>query len=289
MTRPVSIVTGAASGIGRRMAVSLYRAGHRVLAADLDAAGLKRLSEEHGWESDRNVVLRTLDVRSAAGWEELVQLSVQRFGRLDVLLNVAGFLRPGYVHETDPATLDLHIDVNVKGVMYGTRAAARQMIRQAGGHIVNVASIAAVSHTPGLAAYCASKHAVRGFTLSVAHELARHGVAVSVFCPDAVETPMLTLQESYDEAAMTFASRRALTLDEVEGALHRVLDERPLEVVLDVPLSGRAFGAKLGNLFPKLVSAALGRIVEQGRSAQKQRLAHGHPEGHDGGKVRGAS
>jgi 3-oxoacyl-[acyl-carrier protein] reductase len=271
MTRPVSIVTGAASGIGKRMALSLYRAGHRVAAVDIDEDGLERAAEEHGFATDRNVLRRRLDVRDASAWDELVDLVVQRFGRLDTLMNVAGFLRPGYIHETDAATLSMHVDVNVKGVMFGTRAAARQMVLQGAGHVVNVASIAGVSHVPGLSAYCASKHAVRGFSLSVAHELAAHGVAVSVFCPDAVETPMLTLQETFSEAAMTFGARRALTLDEVEKALHRVLAERPLELFIDVPLTGRALAAKLANVFPKLTAFAMDRVAERGRAVQRRR------------------
>jgi NAD(P)-dependent dehydrogenase (short-subunit alcohol dehydrogenase family) len=271
VTRPVSIVTGAASGIGKRMALSLYRAGHCIVAVDIDAGGLERAADEHGFATDRNVLSRRLDVRDAAGWDELLDVTVRRFGRLDTLMNVAGFLRPGYVHETEAATLALHIDVNVKGVVFGTRAAARHMVREGRGHIVNVASIAGVSHVPGLSAYCASKHAVRGFSLSVAHELSPHGVAVSVFCPDAVETPMLTLQETYAEAAMTFGARRALSLDEVEDALQRVLRERPLELFVDVPLSGRALGARIANVFPKLTTLAMQRIAQRGRAVQRVR------------------
>lgn len=271
MTRPVSIVTGAASGIGKRMALSLYRAGHRVVAVDIDADGLERAADEHGFATDRNVLSRRLDVRDAAAWDELLDVTVRRFGGVDTLMNVAGFLRPGYVHETDATTLALHIDVNVKGVMFGTRAAARHMVSQGHGHIVNVASLAGVGHVPGLSPYCASKHAVRGFSLSVAHELSAHGVAVSVFCPDAVETPMLTLQETYSEAAMTFGARRALTLDEVEHALHRVLEERPLESLVDVPLSGRALGAKIANVFPKLTALAMASIARRGRAVQRMR------------------
>lgn len=271
--RSVSIVTGAASGIGRQMARALYRRGHRVVAVDIDGGGLERLVAENDWKSEAAVMTRVLDVRNSAGWTELVGATVERFGRLDTLLNVAGFLRPGYTKEVDPAEFDLHLDVNAKGVMYATRAAARQMVGQGAGHIVNVASIAGLSHVPGLAAYCASKHAVRGFSLSVAHELSRFGVAVTVVCPDAVETPMLTLQEDYPEAAMTFGARRALTLDEVERALLRVLRERPLEVVLDVPFSGRAVAAKLANLFPRLTGLAIGRILRSGRATQDRRRA----------------
>ncbi|HVW26839.1 MAG TPA: SDR family oxidoreductase [Polyangiaceae bacterium] len=273
MARTVSIVTGAASGIGKRMALSLYRAGHHVVAVDVDADGLERAAEEQGFATDRGVLRKQLDVRDADAWDELVLVVVRRFGRLDTLLNVAGFLRPGYVHEANAATLALHVDVNVKGVIFGTRAAARHMVQQGSGHVVNVASIAGVSHVPGLSAYCASKHAVRGFSLSVAHELSPHGVAVSVFCPDAVETPMLTLQETYSEAAMTFGARRALSLDEVEEALHRVLAERPLELFIDVPLTGRALAAKLANVFPKLTRVAMEGVMKRGR-AEQQRRAH---------------
>jgi 3-oxoacyl-[acyl-carrier protein] reductase len=241
------------------------------VAVDIDAEGLERAADEHGFATDRNVLSRRLDVRDPAAWDEVVDVAVRRFGRLDTLMNIAGFLRPGYVHETDATTLALHVDVNVKGVIFGTRAAARHMVSRGNGHIVNVASIASVSHVPGLSAYCASKHAVRGFSLSVAHELSAHGVAVSVFCPDAVETPMLTLQERYAEAAMTFGARRALTLDEVEDALQRLLRERPLELFVDVPLSGRALGARIANVFPRLTTLAMGRIAKRGRAVQRIR------------------
>jgi 3-oxoacyl-[acyl-carrier protein] reductase len=267
---PVAIVTGAASGIGRQMASALRGLRYRVIAADIDEAGLERIKREE-WGADADVLIEVLDVRNVERWESLVETAVARFGQLDTLLNVAGFLRPGYVHDMTPELLDMHVDVNVKGVMYGTRAAARQMMRQRRGHIVNVASIAGISHVPGLSAYCASKHAVRGFSLSVAHELSRHGVAVTVFCPDAVETPMLTLQEAYPEAAMTFGARRPLTLAEVEKALLEALVARPLEVVLDVPLSFRAIGARLANFFPSLTALAAPRIARTGRALQERR------------------
>jgi 3-oxoacyl-[acyl-carrier protein] reductase len=271
--RPISLVSGAASGIGRHMARVLQRAGHRVILIDLDTKGLERFVHEQGSEHDRDVVVEAHDVRDARGWDALVGRAVERFGRIDFVLNIAGYLRPGYVHEMEAEFLERHMDVNAKGVMFATRAAARQMIRQRSGHILNVASIAGISHVPGLSAYCASKHAVRGFSLAVAHELSRHGVAVTVFCPDAVETPMLTLQEEYPEAAMTFGAGRGLSLEEVEDALVRAMQERPLEVVLDVPGSGRAAGARLANMFPKLAALAVERILAKGRDTQRQRSA----------------
>jgi 3-oxoacyl-[acyl-carrier protein] reductase len=253
------------------MARVLHRAGHRVVLIDVDEERLVNLSAEQGWQHDRAVCLERLDVRDAEGWIALVDRAANRFGQIDFMLNIAGYLKPGYVHETDAETFSRHLDINAKGVMFATRAVAPILIAQGYGHILNVASIAGISHVPGLSAYCASKHAVRGFSLAIAHELARHGVAVTVICPDAVETPMLTLQETYPEAAMTFGAGRALTLEEVERALLRAMRDRPLEVLLDVPGSGRGVGARLANMFPRLTGLAVERIVERGRAVQQQR------------------
>jgi len=270
---PSTIVSGAASGIGRQMAIALVREGHRVALTDINERGLDQLLREQGWTGRGDVMTYVLDARDAAGWHALVQRTVERFGSLDNMLNVAGYLSAGNVIDLDVAEIDKHIDINVKGVMYATHAGARQMSTQRQGHILNVASIAGISHVPGLAAYCASKHAVRGFSLSVAHELRKHGVQVTVFCPDAVETPMLVQQQDRPEAAMTFGGRRPLSLNEVERAILRAMRERPLELLVDVPGTGRAFGARLANMFPKLTALAEERIRAQGEKAQARRMA----------------
>ncbi|HEX4479091.1 MAG TPA: SDR family oxidoreductase [Polyangiaceae bacterium] len=269
--RPVSIVSGAASGIGRHMAQALHRAGHRLVLVDIDEAGLDRTAALGGFERDSAVWQRRLDVRDAAGWAETAAGTVERFGHVDYLFNIAGYLRPGNVHEMSPELFALHLDVNAKGVMFATRAVTPLMIARGSGHVLNVASIAGLSHVPGLSAYCASKHAVRGFSLAIAHELRPHGVHVTVLCPDAVETPMLALQEAYPEAAMTFGAGRGLTLTEVESAVFRAMRDRPLEVVLEVPGSGRALGAKLSNLFPSLTAKFASRIIQKGKAVQRER------------------
>jgi 3-oxoacyl-[acyl-carrier protein] reductase len=271
-SRPVSIVSGAASGIGQRMAHALHRAGHRLVLVDINEAGLARTVAHGGMDTDSNVWQRPLDVRDAAGWMDTAAGAVQRFGQVDYLFNIAGFLRPGNAHETPVDILAMHLDVNAKGVLFATRAVAPLMVARGAGHIINIASIAGLSHVPGLAAYCASKHAVRGFSLSIAHELSPLGVHVTTFCPDAVETPMLTLQEKYPEAAMTFGAGRGLTLDEVEAALFRAMKDKPLEVLLEVPRSGRALGARLANLFPGLTARFASQIIRKGKATQSERL-----------------
>lgn len=241
------VLTGCASGIGRHLAATLSDRGHRILATDLDEKALTAEAERRGWRADR-VLLRKLDVRSEEDWDAALEAAIAGFGGVDVVLNIAGVLRPGYVHELTAEDIDLHLDVNVKGVVLGTRAAARRMIPARRGHIINFGSLASLVPVPGLSLYSASKFAVRGFSLAAATELLPYGIAVTAVLPDAVETPMLDLQVNYAEAAMTFSGDRALTVEEIETLLvEQVLPERPLEVT--IPASRGAI-ARLVNAAP---------------------------------------
>src|SRR5262245_23085407 len=123
----VMVLTGAGSGIGRHLAGRLLGEGHRVVATDLDRDRLRAAAREDGWPDDR-ALLRAQDVRAAAEWPGVVDLAVSTWGALDVTLNVAGVLRPSAVHAHDAADVDLHLDVNAKGVIHGTRAAAARMV-----------------------------------------------------------------------------------------------------------------------------------------------------------------
>ena len=265
------IVSGAASGIGRHMAGVLFAAGHNLVLTDINAAGLESFATEHGCTSSPRVHSVVMDARDAAGWRALVDDCIERFGSLDMMLNIAGYLKPGLVEATDSEDVDRHMDINAKGVMYATQAGAAVMVRAGRGHIVNVASLAGVAPIAGLALYSASKHAVRGYSLAAGMELRARGVHVSVVCPDAVETPMLQLQERYDEAAMTFSGGRGLTLHEVEVAILDVLRHKPLERLLPLPRSGRALAAQLGGLFPGLASKLTGVLRARGQKVQAER------------------
>lgn len=265
--RTVSLVTGAASGIGRRLVARLLERGQRVVATDVNEEGLHVAAEEDGWSD--SVVLRTLDVRRNDQWRDVTDFAVQQLERLDLVFNVAGYLRPARTPDYTEDDVHMHFDVNVKGVIFGTRAAARVMIAQGHGHIVNVASLAGVAPIPGLTLYSASKFAVRGFSLAAAQDLKPRGVFVTAVCPDAVQTPMLDLQVDYEEAALTFSGDRTLTADDVcDAILGPVLNKRPVELLL--PMHRGAL-AKIANVAPA-VAAGLDPILRnKGAKAQQSR------------------
>ena len=245
------LITGCASGIGLKLTDRLFREGHRILATDINETGLRAAARVHGWDKSGGMMLASHDVRSPDSWEACVQSVVKKWGQLDVLLNIAGILIPGYSHEVDEAQIVKHLDINVKGVMLGTSVAGRHMVARRSGHIVNMASLAGVTPVPGLAVYSGSKHAVRGFSLSAALDFKEHGVDVSVVCPDAVDTPMLDLQKDYEEASLTFSGPKPLTADEVVSAIVKeVLPNKTLETLLAPEYSGRAQIARMASLFP---------------------------------------
>ena len=269
----VMVLTGCASGIGRHLATELFRRGHRLLVSDLDRASLETEARSR-WNDPDRVEIQKLDVRDREAWERVIASVVARWGRVDVVLNVAGYLAAGWAHEASGEVVERTIDVNVKGVIYGTTAAARQMIKQQSGHIINIASLAAVAAVPGIAVYAASKHAVRGFSLAVAQELRPHGIAVTTVCPALVDTPMLDTQVVRPEAALTFATARPLSVEEVAAAvLGRGLEDRPLELFVTVPRTGQVLLSKLGNAFPALAARLADRLMQRGRENQA-RLSH---------------
>jgi 3-oxoacyl-[acyl-carrier protein] reductase len=256
-------VTGAASGIGRALASAIARRGDALIATDRDLAALERAAAP--WPRDR-VWLRRLDVTDADAWEAIVAVAEQHAGPIDVLVNVAGFLLPGWTHEIDESAFDKHFDVNVKGVVLGMRAVLPGMIARRAGHVINVASLAALAPIPGIALYSASKYAVRAYSLAAAQELKPHGVDVTIVCPDAVRTPMLELQRDYEEAAMTFSGPRVLEPEEVVRAILDATVSRPLEVYLP---RHRGWLARAADLVPRAAMRIGPMLSKRGRARQK--------------------
>ncbi|NJL26938.1 MAG: SDR family NAD(P)-dependent oxidoreductase [Thermoanaerobaculia bacterium] len=258
-------VTGSASGIGRHLTQVLLDRGAEVWATDVDPSGLEALQNEHGTEK---LHVRRLDVTDPAAWRAVFG-EAEAAGPVDVLLNVAGYLRPGHLVDATDADVDRHFDVNVKGVALGTRTAARAMRARGRGHVINFASLAAMAPIPGLTLYSASKFAVRALSLAAAEELRPLGIAVTALCPDAVQTPMLDLQVGYDEAALTFSAPRILSVEDVARVvLGPVLSKRPLVVCLPWH---RGWLARFADLFPRVSRWLAPALRRKGRQAQAAR------------------
>jgi 3-oxoacyl-[acyl-carrier protein] reductase len=136
-------------------------------------------------------VLKRGDVTAAADAQAMVDACVGAFGRLDILVNSAGVLKEGFLMMAPDRDLADTMGANVMGMMYVTRAAIRQMIKQKDGAIVNVSSVAAERGLPGQAAYAASKGAVNALTRQLSRELARWNIRVNAVAPGAIETHML--------------------------------------------------------------------------------------------------
>ena len=245
----VAVITGSASGIARGLTNRLLREGCRVIATDINEQGLLATSKELDWPAER-VRLLQLDVRDREGWDVVIERAVQEWGRVEMVFNIAGYGVGGNIHELDPAEIDRVIDINLKGVINGTRAAARVMVKQGYGQIVNLASVAGLFPVPGLNLYCASKFAVRGFSLSVAQELKPFGITVTVVEPATIKTPMVANAVEQKEAVSLF-SFPLLEVDQLADIiLKRAIGGKQREVVL--PVQAAAF-SKISGLFPGLV------------------------------------
>jgi NAD(P)-dependent dehydrogenase (short-subunit alcohol dehydrogenase family) len=185
-----SVVTGAASGIGRATALELGRRHGRVALVDRDAAALEGVATEVR-ELGARVLVGVLDVRDAAALDRFADEVARELGGVDLLVSSAGIALVGAFASTTAADFDELFAVNVHGTANLCRAFVPSMIRRAaGGHVVTLSSAAAFATPKGLVAYGATKHAVLGLTLGLADELAEHGIGVSAVCPGFVDTPI---------------------------------------------------------------------------------------------------
>jgi NAD(P)-dependent dehydrogenase (short-subunit alcohol dehydrogenase family) len=199
-----ALVTGGGSGIGLALARRLVAMGARVVVADLDADAADRAAHDVAASSDGkggNVVAQQLDVRDRDAVRAAIDQIVTREGHIDLMFNNAGISMGGPTHELTSAHWDLIIDTNLRGVVNGILGVYPTMIEQGHGHIINTASGAGLVAPPFVTAYAATKHAVVGLSTGLRPEAARHGVAVTVLCPGAVETPILDRIPTADLAA----------------------------------------------------------------------------------------
>lgn len=185
----VAIVTGGASGLGQGIVEKFVAEGARVAIADVDEEGGVALASASG----DSAFFRRTDVSDPPDVAKLVDDVVERFGRLDVMVNnagVSGTMHQSYLDD-DLADFDLVMGVNLRGVMAGTKYAARQMATTGGGAIVNISSMGGIQAGAAVMTYRASKAAVIHFSKSVAIDLAQHDIRVNCIAPGSIPTPLL--------------------------------------------------------------------------------------------------
>ena len=184
----VCIVTGAGSGIGRASALRLGAEGGQVLCTDVNADSALDTAEEIG-RAGGTACARTVDVADSRAVDAMIADAVATFGQLDVLVNNAGVNLPGVLHEVSDEIIDRTLNVNVKGQIYGCRAAIPHMLDR-GGSIINISSVNGIVSEPFLAVYSASKGASVMLTKGVALDYAKRGIRCNVVCPGWVDTPI---------------------------------------------------------------------------------------------------
>jgi short-subunit dehydrogenase len=210
-------VTGAASGIGRALALELAARGCDLALADRDEAGLQAVAAEIGKTGQRKVTVHRVDVSEPSQIADFAQAAVAAHPGLNIVVNNAGVALLGQFGEIDQAQMDWLMNINFWGVVHATRAFLPHLERQREAHIVNLSSIFGIIAPPGQTAYAAAKFAVRGFSESLRHELqmAKSPVKLSVVHPGGVSTNIV--RNSRAGVGVTDNARRAQSIERFDA------------------------------------------------------------------------
>ena len=270
----VVAITGGARGIGKATATALVRRGSRVAIGDLDLA----LAEQTANELGGGVVAYELDVTDRSSFERYLDEAEKQLGPIDVLINNAGIMPIGPLVEESDEVAKVMIDINLHGVLFGTKLAMARMVPRGSGHIVNIASQAGKAGLPGGATYCATKHAVVGLSEATRAELRDTGVEVSCVMPAVVNT------ELGDGLPETRGVKK-LEPEEVAEAIVEAIETNRFDVW--VPSSSAGIAVVM-NMLPRRGREAIGRLLnadkvlaepdQAKRAAYEDRAAHSTAE-----------
>ena len=198
----VALITGAAQGIGKSIALTLARKGADIAVSDVNLEKAEETAKEIQGLGRKAIAIKG-NVASVADAEKMVEDTIAGLGKIDILVNNAGITRDGLMLRMKEEDWDLVIDINLKGVFNCSKAAVKHMAKQRSGRIVNIASIVGEMGNAGQANYSASKGGVIALTKTVAREFASRNVNVNAVAPGFIETAMT--------AALPEAAREALT------------------------------------------------------------------------------
>jgi NADP-dependent 3-hydroxy acid dehydrogenase YdfG len=249
----VAAITGAARGIGKATAEAFIRQGMKVAIGDLDLAEAQKAADQLG----AGTIALELNVTEKASIDRFLEETERQLGPIDVLVNNAGIMQLGRFWEEDDATAQRMIDINLHGVIFGTKLALHRMIPRGRGAIVNIASQAGLFGAPGGATYSATKHGVVGLSEAVRGELrlAGHDIQISYVCPVVVNT----------ELGRGTASTTGVTVIQPEDVADAIVDALQHGVVdVHVPKSVKRI-TTLTRLLPRPASEGIARVIKADR------------------------
>jgi len=230
--KPIVLITGATSGIGRAAAMRLAKDGYRLILTGRRAVTLKKLTIYIESKYNTDCLSIPIDVRDYPALEKVFEGLPEEWKSIGILINNAGLaagLDP--VHEGSLEDWNQMIDTNIKGILHMTRIVAPGMIARKKGHIINIGSIAGKEVYPKGAVYCATKHAVEALTLGMRQDFVPYGVKVSSVCPGAVETEFALVRFKGDQerAEKVYDGFKPLDPEDVADVIHFIIT-RPAHV-----------------------------------------------------------
>lgn len=194
----VAIVTGASRGIGKAAALALANQGAKVVVNYARSSDAAEATVQEIVQTGGEAIAIQADVSQSAEVDNLIKATLDKFGRIDVLVNNAGITKDTLLLRMKPEQWQAVIDLNLTGVFLCTKAVSKTMLKQRSGRIINIASVAGQMGNPGQANYSAAKAGVIGFTKTVAKELANRGITVNAVAPGFIETDMTNDLKSDD-------------------------------------------------------------------------------------------
>lgn len=202
LTGKVTIVTGAASGLGKAIALRFAEAGSAVAVADINYDGAVLVSDEIKKMGVKSTAVK-IDTTKEEQFDTLIDTTVKELGDLDIMINNAGIGIMKPILDFSPEEIDRLLTIDLRGTIFGSRAAAKYMLKKKSGKIINTSSIAAKLGVPGATIYAAAKNGVIAFTNTLAREVAEYNINVNSICPGIIRTNMWESQlksMSNDEA-----------------------------------------------------------------------------------------
>jgi NADP-dependent 3-hydroxy acid dehydrogenase YdfG len=234
----VVVITGASSGLGAATARLLSAEGANVMLGARRVDRIQSLADELNAKGGKAIAIAT-DVTDHDQVKNLVDAAVQKYGRIDVMINNAGLMPHSPLERLKIDDWNRTIDVNIKGVLYGIAAALPHMKQQKAGHIINVASVAGHKVTPNGAVYCATKHAVRALSEGLRVEVNPYNIRTTIISPGAVATELpdiaAGISKFYKETAIpadSFARAVAFAMSQPEDVDINEILFRPTSQVL---------------------------------------------------------